>query len=53
MLVQARKEWLEDPENNDEIRAICILDSFGALAADKLVNDAVSKDKMAVDMGLS
>lgn len=53
MLVQARKEYLADPENNDEIRAICILDSFGALAADKLVSDAVNKDKMAVDMGIS
>lgn len=52
-LVQARQEWIADPENNDEIRAICILDSFGALAADKLINDAVNKDKMAVDMGLS
>ena len=52
-LVQARKDWIEDPENNDEIRAICILDSFGALAADKLVTDAVGKDKMANDMGIS
>jgi len=32
---------------------MCILDSYGALAADKLVSDAVNKDKMAVDMGIS
>lgn len=52
MLVQARKEWLSDPENNDEIRAFCILDSYGALATDKLVNDAITKDKNSMDMGL-
>lgn len=52
MLVQARKEWIDDPENNDEVRALCILDSYGALAADKLVNDAVDKGKTAMDMGL-
>lgn len=52
MLVQARKEYLADPENNDDVRALCILDSYGALAADKLVNDAVNKDKTSMDMGL-
>lgn len=52
MLVKARQEYLADPENNDNIRALCILDSYGALAADKLVNDAVNKDKNAMDMGL-
>ena len=52
MLVQAHEEYLNDPENNDDIRALCILDSYGALAADKLVNDAVNKDKTAMDMGL-
>lgn len=51
-LVKARQEYLEDPENNDNIRALCVLDSYGALAADKLVNDAVNKDKTAMDMGL-
>lgn len=51
-LVTAHKEYLEDPSNNDDIRALCILDSYGALAADKLVNDAVNKDKNAMDMGL-
>ena len=53
MLVKARQEWVADPENNDEVRALCILDSYGALAADKLVNDAVNKDRNAVDMGAS
>ena len=51
-LVKAHQEYLEDPSNNDNIRALCILDSYGALAADKLVNDAVNKDKTAMDMGL-
>ena len=51
-LVKARQEYLDDPENNDNIRALCILDSYGALAADKHVNDAVNKDKTAMDMGL-
>lgn len=53
MLVKARQEWIADPENNDEVRALCILDSYGALAADKLINDAVNKDRNAVDMGAS
>lgn len=52
MLVKARQEYLADPDNNDDIRALCILDSYGALAADKLINDAVNKDKNAMDMGL-
>lgn len=52
MLVKAHQEYLADPDNNDNIRALCILDSYGALAADKLVNDAVNKDKTAMDMGL-
>lgn len=51
-LVQARQDFLKDPANNDDVRAMCILDSYGALASDKLVNDAVNKDKMAVDMGI-
>lgn len=50
-LVQAATEWKADPQNNEEPRILCVLDSFGALAADKLVNDA-AKDKMAQDMGL-
>lgn len=53
MLVQARQDFLKDPDNNDDVRAMCILDSYGALAADKLMNDAVNKDKMATDMGIS
>jgi RecA/RadA recombinase len=50
-LVQAADEWKKDPANNDEPRILCVLDSFGALAADKLIVDA-AKDKMAQDMGL-
>lgn len=52
MLVKARQEYLEDPDNNDNVRALCILDSYGALAADKLMNDAVNKDKTSMDMGI-
>lgn len=51
-LVKARQDYLNDPENNDDIRVLCILDSYGALAADKLVNDAVNKDKTSMDMGI-
>lgn len=50
-LVQAADEWKKEPNGNDEPRVLCVLDSYGALAADKLLNDA-AKDKMAQDMGL-
>lgn len=52
-LVKAHQEYVEDPDNNDDIRALCVLDSYGALAADKLITDAVKKDQMVQDMGLS
>lgn len=52
MLVEAHQEYLNDPDGNDDIRAICILDSLGALASDKLANDAVNKDKTSMDMGI-
>lgn len=52
MLVKAHQEYITDPDNNDEVRALCILDSYGALASDKLMNDAVNKDKNALDMGI-
>lgn len=53
MLVKAHQEWEKDPDNNDNIRVLCILDSYGFLASDKLVADAVEKDKMANDMGIT
>lgn len=53
MLVKARQEYMADPDNNDNVRALCILDSYGALAADKLMNDAINKDKTSMDMGIS
>ena len=31
-LDEARKAWEEDPENNEEIKALVVLDSFGALS---------------------
>lgn len=52
MFVKMRAEYVADPANNDDIRAIVILDSWGALSADKLINDAVEKDKQVQDMGL-
>lgn len=50
-LVKAADEYHEDPGNNDEPKVLVVLDSFGALAADKLIADA-EKDKMTQDMGL-
>ena len=52
-LVKAREEWEKDPANNDKIRVLCILDSYGFLSSDKLVSDAVDKSKMANDMGIT
>lgn len=52
-LVRAHEEWEKDPENNDKIRVLCILDSYGFLSSDKLVSDAVDKSKMANDMGIT
>lgn len=50
-LAQAHREWEDDPKNNDQIRAIVVLDSFGGLASSKLISDAIDKDKMVPDMG--
>jgi RecA/RadA recombinase len=52
-LVKAHEDWEKDPENNDHVRVLCILDSYGFLGSDKLVSDAVGKDKMANDMGIT
>lgn len=52
-LVEARQDWLNDPDNNDEIRALVVLDSIGGLSSDKLISDAVKKDQMVADMGSS
>ena len=50
--MEATKQYKADPEKNDNIRAIVILDSWGGLSADKLINDAVKKDAQVQDMGL-
>lgn len=52
-LCTAQEEFENDPDNNDEIRALVVLDSIGALASDKLITDAVKKDQMVSDMGSS
>ena len=52
-LCTAQEDYEKDPENNDQIRALVVLDSIGALASDKLINDAVKKDQMVSDMGSS
>lgn len=52
-LCTAQEEYENDPDNNDEIRALVVLDSIGALASDKLITDAVKKDQMVSDMGSS
>lgn len=49
---QMHEEYMADPQNNDDIRAIVILDSYGALVSEKLINDAVDKDKQVQDQGL-
>lgn len=51
-LVKAAAEYQDDPGNNEEPKVLVVLDSFGALAADKLISDA-EKDKMTQDMGLN
>ena len=51
--IKMHEEYIADPDNNDDIRAIVILDSLGNLKADKLINDAVNKDVQVQDMGLS
>ena len=53
ILVQARQEYLSKPDENDDVRALCILDSFGALKSEKLVTDALNKNQMVQDMGLT
>ncbi len=52
-LCKAQEEYEDDPDNNDEIRALVVLDSIGALASEKLITDAVKKDQMVSDMGSS
>jgi len=46
---QSRKASIAADEK--PIKAMVVLDSFGALVADKFVNDAVDKDKQVSDMG--
>lgn len=52
-LDDARKDYEEDPENNDQIRALVVLDSFGALSTQKSLTDITEKDKVVADMGSS
>lgn len=52
-LDKAKQDYDSDPENNDNIRAIVILDSFGALSTRKSLTDIVDKDKVVADMGSS
>lgn len=53
MFDQCHAEYLADPDNNEDIRALVILDSFGALTAEKQLKDALDKDKMVADQGIS
>ena len=52
-LDQAKKDYEKDPDNNDDIKAIVVLDSFGALSTKKSLTDIVDKDKVVADMGSS
>lgn len=52
-LDKAKQEYEKDPDNNDNIRAIVVLDSFGALSTRKSLTDITEKDKVVADMGSS
>lgn len=52
-LDKAKQEYENDPDNNDNIRAIVVLDSFGALSTRKSLTDIIDKDKVVADMGSS
>ena len=52
-LDKAKQEYEDDPDNNDNVRAIVVLDSFGALSTRKSLTDIVDKDKVVADMGSS
>lgn len=52
-LIKAKQDYEKDPDNNDDVRVLCVLDSIGALSSDKLITDAVKKDQMVADMGSS
>lgn len=52
-LDEARKDYEEDPDNNEKIRALVVLDSFGALSTQKSLTDITEKDKVVSDMGSS
>lgn len=48
---KAYNEYLADPENNDNIRTLVVVDSFGGLKARKVKEDALKKGLVADDMG--
>ena len=52
-LDEAAKEYEKDPDNNQKIRALVVLDSFGMLGDDKSFSDITEKDKIVADMGVS
>ena len=52
-LEKVHSEYREDPDNNDDLRALCVLDSLGGLKSEKFLNDAVNKDANVQDMGLT
>ena len=50
-LCKIREEYNKDPENNDNLRSLVVLDSIGGLSTDKLITDSEKKDTMIPDMG--
>ncbi len=52
-LVTAMDEYVKKPTENDKPKFLVVLDSFGALGADKLITDATKKDQMVQDMGIT
>lgn len=53
MFDKCHEEYLKDPSSNEDIRALVILDSFGALVSEKQLKDALEKDKLVADQGVS
>lgn len=48
---KAYNEYLNDPDNNDKINTLVVVDSFGGLKARKVKEDALKKGVVADDMG--
>jgi RecA/RadA recombinase len=50
-LCKMKDEYDKDPENNELMRVLVVLDSIGGLSTDKLIADSEKKGVMIPDMG--